>query len=346
MRVMMAPYTSKNPNQKILKEKLEEKEVDVIAKEDLEARELFFQVLKNDVDVFHLNWADFYMREDSGLKTMIKASIFAFQLFLIKIYCDKLVWTSHNKLNHERNFPKIDKAIRKFICSLASEVQVWDQNTKEILVDFLGVSEEKLAIIPYGNYIPPFKDKDLESEKEIERRYGFEGFEKTYLYFGAIRPYKQVGTLIDEFKESMSDDHLLIVAGNPLNQKLDEEIRASAEGEENIYLDLEFVPEKRIAEYAKVSDFAVFPYKDIFNSGSIVMSLTLSLPFIAPDKGVVRSYSPEGNIIYKRSLKEALRRSLDINQSELREISESNRKAADTKFSWDEITDKTIDFYS
>jgi glycosyltransferase involved in cell wall biosynthesis len=96
--------------------------------------------------------------------------------------------------------------------------------------------------------------------------------------------------------------------------------------------------------YFAAADVCVFPYKDIFNSGSVILAMTFGKPFVAPQKGAIPSIAPEGNILYE-NLNEGLTEAGTVSDETLANVGDVNRQAALTNHDWDDIADRTRQIY-
>lgn len=101
------------------------------------------------------------------------------------------------------------------------------------------------------------------------------------LYFGLIRPYKGVETLIDAMSVLSRDIHLTIVGevwGDKNEHKLLEQISKS---EANIDTDLSFVSDQQAANYFTNADAVVLPYLSATGSGVVTLAYNYGKPVIA-----------------------------------------------------------------
>jgi len=242
MRVLISSFSEGNPNQRILKEKLEKRVIEVAIDDNPAPYSPLFQAIKKDADVIHLNWthAYFLTLDRSLAKALLSVPIYLFQLLLLRLSRKKIVWTAHNLCNHERIFPKIDRIMGIITANISHKIQVWDEKTQESVCSHFFVGKEKTRIIPYGNYLPVYSDVDLDKEKSREKL-DVSSFDRIFVFFGQIRPYKQVPELVDTFKQvAKPDKHALIIAGNPSSDELESEIRKKSDVN-NIITDLRFV---------------------------------------------------------------------------------------------------------
>jgi beta-1,4-mannosyltransferase len=159
---------------------------------DFPSPKLFYKLFfEKDKDILFLNWVeDFSLR-----KNIFYYIIWVFYMFLARILFKKIVWVKHNIVPHDSS-----KSLRfKFMC--------WVLNK---------ISDVKIAHKPMQDYIflphPKYESNYdlLNKKRDIE-----------YLFFGAIKPYKNLVTLLNTWPQETS----LCIRGYCNNETLEHEIR-------------------------------------------------------------------------------------------------------------------------
>ncbi|WP_435318651.1 glycosyltransferase [Haloarchaeobius sp. TZWSO28] len=353
MKVMFAPFYSGNQYQELLSSALREEGVEVVGERwNIPFSPLLLQVISSRVDVLHVHWThpyflfgskrELYSLPFSRLVCRVAAVVFLLQVWLASIVCERVVWTIHNRCNHEQRYEDLDQWVSRRLLRIVDGVQVWDGRTREAFEAYLNVSLPEVHEIAHGNYRPLYEGR-THSRAEARAEIGVEDCERVYLFFGMIRPYKQVPLLIERF-QALDDDACLVVAGNPKFTDLRDEIEQLAAGDESVQLHLEYIPDDEVPLYFSAADAAVFPYRHIFNSGSVLLAMTLGLPFVAPRMGSIQSVSPPGNILYE-DLDEGLERLSACSTADLESVGARNREAAVTNHDWTDIAAEHISMY-
>lgn len=344
MKVLMTPFVD-NPYQHILKDKLEERGIEVIEEEFVPPYLILLKVLRDSPDVLHLNWVDrFYLTQDDVLwKNIAAAFIFGLEIFIASLFT-RIVWTVHNKHNHENKSPRLDRIMRKYTFWISDSVQVWDENTEEELKSYLNVTSGKITQIPHGNYLPVHGEDTLPSKSESRNSMDIDDSLKLILFFGNIRPYKQVPKLIEKFKEYSDEESILLIAGRAREENLERQIMQKAENSSNILFKEGFIAEDNVPMYFRAADIVALPFDQIFNSGSVLMALSMGRMVMVPNKGVMKSTVPENNIVYEE-IDEGVREIFSTTKSTMEDIGESNLNHVKKNNNWDDITAKTIEMY-
>ncbi|MCT9097027.1 glycosyltransferase family 4 protein [Haloarchaeobius sp. HME9146] len=354
MKVMFAPFFSGNQYQELLSSALREEGVEVIGERwNIPFSPLLLQVILSRVDVLHVHWThpyflfgskrQLYSLPLSRLVCHVAAIVFLLQVWMASIVCERVVWTIHNRCNHEQRYEDLDQWVSRRLLRTVDGVQVWDSRTREEIESYLDVSLPEVYEVAHGNYRPLYEDQSY-SREEAREAIGVDDCERVYLFFGVIRPYKQVPLLIERFQALDEDGACLVVAGNPKYTDLRDEIEQLARGDDTVHLHMEYIPDEEVPLYFSAADAAVFPYKHIFNSGSVLLAMTLGVPFVAPDKGSIKSVSPPDNILYD-DLDEGLKRLSEFSLEELDSIGTQNRETAETNHDWSDIAAEHASMY-
>lgn len=242
-----------------------------------------WKILKGKYDVFHIHWPERFFGSPIFLKALLKTFIFLFCILISKIKKTKIFWTIHNLKSHENYHPKLENIFWKFFIrmidgyiSLSEEA---DSVAKKI---FPEIERKNGFIIPIGhfkNFYPDFLNK--ESARE---RLSISSNKKVILYFGLIRNYKNVLSLINSFKKIEDENICLLVVGRPFNDKIKKDVETASAGDSRIRLILRFVSDEEVEIYMKVSDIMVLPQKEVFNSSSVILALSYNIPVLVPEK--------------------------------------------------------------
>lgn len=125
------------------------------------------------------------------------------------------------------------------------------------------------------------------------KKLGLGSEEKVLLYFGLIRPYKGLDTLLHAFNQ-LPEDYRLIVAGEPYMSTDELHRIPSADGKKRIHWDLRFIPTEDIQCYFGAADLVVLPYKSATQSGVTAAAMHFGLPVIASQVGGLADYIEPG----------------------------------------------------
>ncbi|WP_271985718.1 glycosyltransferase [Pseudoclavibacter terrae] len=113
------------------------------------------------------------------------------------------------------------------------------------------------------------------------------------LYFGIIRPYKNVPALLEVFRTIPEPNLTMAVVGKPLTTALENEVRSTAETDPRVRLDLRFVEDHDLVREVSEAELVVLPYTEMNNSGALLVALSLDRPVLAPASAVNKELQAE-----------------------------------------------------
>lgn len=352
MSVLMCPdYTRANPYQSALIDGLEDEGVRVIPTNGAGAFPLLGSYRsRGRPDLLHLHWLHRYLVADRlpRLLAVPLAVRLLLELLVLRIRGVRIVWTVHNLSNHESPTPRTEVAVRSLVARLADRVIVHcDRAAEQIreryrLPDHVG---ERIAVVPHGNYDEWYAAGP--GRRKARAELGVETDRPIFLYFGMIRPYKNVPGLIRAFRSIDAEARLLVV-GNPRDAEVEIRVRSASAGDDRIRQTLEYVPDEDVPTYFRAADVVVLPFQNVLTSGSAILAMTFGRAVIAPRLGCIPGLlGGNGGIIYDpqvdEALKQALRTALD-QAANLPEMGARNRRVAD-RLDWERIGSMTSEVY-
>lgn len=338
MKILFLPFYEANPYQSILKDKLEEE------KEELEVVKggpNSLKSLTNKFDVIHVHWAHFYYTE-SGLKTLIRLLIFYTMLVIQKALSTKIVWTIHNKTNHKQNHRLIDSINRHLLSRISDDTIVWREDQKDYVRDRFNADIEKIHACPHGNFYPVIEDLEDPGREEIRSKLDLKEVNTIYIIFGMLRPYKQVLEFLNHFKKNSVEGEYLLVAGKALDDQYEKKIREIADSCDSIQTDIRFHSEQSLYEYVKFADWAILPYRKIFNSGSVIYTLSCGTKVIAPKKQAIKDFKNTNSILYEKCFKDGFKKSREKDNSS---ICSKTFQILENKHNWVNVKRKHLNIY-
>jgi beta-1,4-mannosyltransferase len=225
-------------------------------------------------DIFHVHWPESIVRGASKRTTAARLLLATVFLWSNRLYGVRIVQTVHNVAPHESgSWPE-----RTFLRLLSKRVDHYI---------YLNASRENglapSTTVLHGHY------RDWYGKHEVE-----ESQRRQILYFGQLRRYKGIDQLINAFADSsLVHDHELAIIGEPRDQQYVQELQAIAEGIPSIRLSLGYVDDDRLVREISSSSVVALPYRNLYNSGSMLLALSFNTPVIAPQSAAVESYVAE-----------------------------------------------------
>lgn len=298
---------------------------------------LYKYIIKNNPTVVHYQ---FFRR---------RGSILFFKL--LKLRKIKLIHTAHNVLPHENK--RLDYYLKSVVYKNSKFIIVHSNFIKDKLLKSFPIISQKIKVVPHGNfdiYLAPKATNSTNSRKYL----GLKQTDNVILFFGYIREYKGLDILLKAFELSaLKDPQLkLVIAGSAqkgLEQIYSEKIESSKYKDRIIYHPM-FIPKEDVAKYFLASDAVILPYKNIDHSGIIHLAYSFSKPVIATNVGdfceVIENN--KSGILLKGDSFEELSEIINIafkNKKELTKMGKYARQLSNTKYSWDDVAQRTINVY-
>jgi len=167
--------------------------------------------------LLHFQWWTFFL-----------FPVFFSVALIAKLRKKKVVCTVHNVLGHETGL--VDYALSKFLFLLPDHFIVHTEKNAEQLSGRFGIPPARIDVVPHG-ILSFYNDKKV-SKAEARRRLSVPANAKVILFFGNVREYKGLDTLVSAFKSARKKipGLFLLVAGMPWNKKESESLQRALDG--------------------------------------------------------------------------------------------------------------------
>jgi len=250
----------------------------------------------------------------------------------------KVVVICDNVIPHE-NKP-FDKTLTKYFFNRVDYFVVLSESVGRDLLSLYPKAKHKLLPHPiYSNFGETVLKSEAKSFLNIKT-------EKVILFFGFIRDYKGLDTLLLAMSELKDENIKLLVAGEFYTYKEKYfNIIKEHKLEKNIILKTDFIPTNEVKYYFSASDVVILPYKSATQSGIVQIAVNFKKPVIATNVGGLAEVivNEESGYIIEKENPKALAQAIDRFYTEEKEIPFANNiiKIAD-KYSWKNFADGII----
>ena len=202
----------------------------------------------------------------------------------------------------------------------------------------------KISVVPHGHYIDNYRNKI--SKVQARKKLFISNRKIVFLYFGIIRPYKGIIYLINEFKKISDPEALLLIAGKTSTSYLEYELNKCCGENKQIRAYLQFVPDQEIEIYMNAADVVVLPFREILNSGSVVLAMSFAKAIIAPYMGdLPEVIDKNGGFLYNPNDKSGLFNAMNqALESDLISMGRKNYNKIATS-DWKDIAQKIYEIY-
>ncbi len=286
----------------------------------------------------------------------VHVQFFRFRLADMLIYLACMPWlhcfvyTAHNTLPHEsRWWHRL--AYRQWYRRV-SAVHVLSTHAREGVVALAGIPPEKVYMVPHGNY-QSLRARTAAAPVRTPAALGVPPGHRVGLVFGLVREYKGIDRLVQAAALLAPDVPLtLLVAGGGSAELFEQYVQqAKALGVSHRFVFRRgYVPDDELAGLLRCCDFAVFPYRNIYQSGALMLAMTFGVPMVTADLPGFKEYVAEGQqaLMCDCANPAALAQTLEKmtrNDDLRRTMGVKARELADTRYDWGAIADELLHIY-
>jgi len=255
-----------------------------------------------------------------------------------------LVHTIHNVFPHEAS--EADKQLYKRFYDECDALITHNEYSKKMLIEEFEIPNEKVTVIPHGIY---GSVQNLTKETEDGKTH--------FLMFGMIREYKGVDILLKAIAlipKDIREQCVFTIAGRQYKNQhsVDYEKMAADLGiSDAVEFILERIPDEDIPQLFSKADACLFPYKQIYGSGALLMAYTYLKPVITSDVPVFCEETENGaaGLLFRsedpRSLANALVVFVEKKTDERRAYSRNIHSLVETKYNWKSSAQQTSQLY-
>lgn len=295
--------------------------------------------------IIHLHWIEFHIRSPKGfLFTYLKFACYAASLVVIKyILRKKIVITLHNIRPHEILHPRIEYFSFLLSLNVADAIITHNEWSKKAASELYKISDEKIYVIPIGNFIGYYPNKITKEEARKKLDIPMDTF--VLLYFGLIRKYKGLDLLLSALGNLQDCDILSIICGKPDNETVKRYLENFKKNNENCLLELTYISDDEIQFYMNAADVGILPYEEITTSAVLLLFASFKKTVIASDLEPIRETLGDAAIYYNPgNLTDLKRAIIESKKMNLDSISEASFQKA-YNYKWENIAMSTYQVY-
>ncbi len=229
-------------------------------------------------DVVHLHWPEAMLHGSTPARSLARRVLVRALLLRLRLTRTAVVRTLHNVRSHET----VPRSEQKLLDRIDRRTDLWIRLNAATPV----LPASLVRTIPHGHY-----------------RAWYAGYRDTgpvagrLLFFGLIRPYKGVETLVSVFRETAAlpgnQELSLHIVGRPYSPAIAEDLRDRVGDDTRIALRLGHASDAELAEEIHASTLVVLPYREMHNSGAALLALSLDRPVLVPANAVTQALRDE-----------------------------------------------------
>lgn len=257
----------------------------------------------------------------------------------------KIVWTAHNILPHEPVFDDDVEARKTLVKHCDAVIALSAHGADEVSTRF---GATNVTVIPHGPLVlAPSKMGRSDARKILDV-----GDRICFSFFGSLRPYKGLETLIAAAERIGPDAAIRIVGRGDSRYvgELEGRIAAARATGADIRMEARWQSDSELADFLAATDFCVFPFDRVENSGSVLLSLATGVPVIIPDLSSLAHLANPGVLSYDASdpvfaLSDVMRTAAGLSDVKRDELGDAGRNWM-SSFEWTAIAAATANVYA
>lgn len=281
LKILAAPAfdpRTGNPYCSLLYEHLRELRVEV---EEFSFRRALF----GKHQIWHLHWPERHLGSHL-LKAVTGIHLILACILLARARKTRVFWTAHNLVSHGRRHPRLEGYYWfLFTRLLDGVIFLSSDGLRFAQKQFPGLKNVPRFVVPHGHYrsVIPCKIDSENARKSL----GLPADCRVFLFFGRISGYKNVPHLIRSFRQSQHHEWRLCIVGNLSSDVALQELTNSVQGDPRILLRIGWVSTEDIQTHFRSADLVVLPFREISNSGSVLLALSMDVPLLTVAQGAL-----------------------------------------------------------
>lgn len=207
----------------------------------------------------------------------------AFNIALAKVLGRRVVITAHDveALAENLEVPWLSR----WVYRRADRVIAHNVASKQELVGSVGLPDQRIALIPHGNYLHAVRP--LPPKSEAHAALGITEKSKVILFFGQIKEVKGLDLLLEAMPTVLEKhaDVVLLIAGKLWKNNFSAyEAQINRLGiSKNCILHIRYIPDIEVPLYYSAADIVVLPYRRIYQSGVVLMAMSYAKAVLVSD---------------------------------------------------------------
>ncbi len=222
---------------------------------------------------FHLHWEDALYRNLRREAWPAAQAAALAELDRLKVAGGRFLWTLHNIEPHDLD----GRAARRFMAALAARADALHLHSDwaaRQAIELFDAEPAKIHVIPHPSYrgLYPVPPDRASARAEL----GLPEGRRVVLMFGNLRGYKGFEEALEALRGSGADLQLVIAGrAGPYDPVADV-------GDPRVTILKGYVDDALVSRFFAAADYALFPFRRISTSGSLLLALTFGVPVIAP----------------------------------------------------------------
>lgn len=239
-------------------------------------------------DVVHLHWPEYLTKHSRWYLRALSRLLTGLWLVRICTFNTPLLRTIHNKRPHDNLTNPFDRFLLTRL-EKACKAHIWMQDPAlSGLID-----DTNYSVIPHGEYLPWIQRVAPKLSYAGNAATKHPETPITLLCFGILKAYKNLEEPIAAVLSSPDTKVKLRITGSAPDEFYIDTLRSAAAEDPRIDIQPGRVPDDELILHILASDYVVVPYPDMFNSGVVLLALSLGRPVVLRENPITRALCEE-----------------------------------------------------
>lgn len=240
-------------------------------------------------DILHLHWPESAFNQPSRARARRWSRNLLRGVDRARRRGARVVWTVHNLEAHEARHPDLEAAFwPQLLRRVDGHVHLSEAARRAAEERFAPLRSLPGFVIPIGHFRGFYAD--TMDRASARRALEIPGDGPVLLFFGQVRPYKNVPHLMSQFLRLPLENGTLLVAGHA-DRDIARELEAVVGSMRKIRLHLGYIPDEAVQRFFRAADLVVLPFRKILNSASALLALSFDRPVLVPALGSMQELS-------------------------------------------------------
>lgn len=240
------------------------------------------------VDVLQLDWPhDWYQGRNVGTRSL-KRLMYRDGLRVLQSL--PVVWTAHNLVAHDAPDAADEQRMLQALIDVCDGIILLSSASRELLQGAYRLPvHTRLEVIHHGHYIGCYPDRMTRTE--ARQRLAVPPAARVVLFLGRLLPYKGLEELLAAFGAIAEGGDVLLLAGKTATPDYAASLRRRIADIDRPELRIEvtdaLVPDAELQLYFNACDLVALPFRQVLNSGSLLLAMSFGCPVVAPRLGSI-----------------------------------------------------------
>jgi glycosyltransferase involved in cell wall biosynthesis len=227
----------------------------------------------------YFDWIQSFYLSRNLLVTLVRSLLFMLEILLVRyVYRVPIIHTLHNIHNHAGVWLGIEQWVTRFFLHRCQSIRVYSETTKAKITEWFSLNPQRVWVIqdvPFHFYYP-----NTISQSQARQQLDIPPQAFVYSFFGSIKPYKGLESLINGFVQVAGPTDYLLIAGASHTSAYTAQLKQRIQQHPRILFFPQFIAVDQVQYYLNAANVMVLPFQNVEHSGSVDLCMSFCKPII------------------------------------------------------------------